>query len=54
VGKFPDISGESEQRDLPSANFDKPVKEVPLYLVADARVLCTLEEQQLYMLVWVI
>lgn len=40
VEKFPGLSGESEQRDLPSANFDKPVKEVPLYLIADAHALC--------------
>lgn len=39
-GSFPDISGESEWHDLPSANFDKPVQEVPLYLIADAPILC--------------
>jgi hypothetical protein len=26
VGKFPDIFGESEPRDLPSVNLDKPAK----------------------------
>lgn len=36
-GKIPDILGKSELRDLPSANFDKPAEEVPLYLIADAR-----------------
>lgn len=35
MGKFPDIFGESEQCDLPSANFDKPAQEVPLYLIAE-------------------
>lgn len=36
VETFPDITSESEQRDLPSVNFDKPAKEVPLYRIADA------------------
>lgn len=32
MDQFPGISGQSEPRDLPSANFDKPDKEVLKYL----------------------
>ncbi|KAL7954869.1 hypothetical protein V8C34DRAFT_261216 [Trichoderma compactum] len=45
MDKFPGISGESESHDLPSANFDKPDKEVHKYFGLFPRTRVNLEKQ---------